>query len=116
MRDVKPESSERDIQRAILDLLERHPKVAWAQRMNTGAVKRHGRMIRFGFPGCPDIIGQMKDGRILGLEVKKDGGYASIEQRSQIALMQLHGAVAAVVWSVDDVLDILKLECGANLY
>ena len=38
--------------------------------MNSGAAKVGNRFIRFGFVGCPDVIGQLKDGRFIGVEVK----------------------------------------------
>lgn len=54
----------------VLKALRTHPAVAWAERMNTGAAKVGTRFIRFGWPGCPDVLGQLKDGRFLGVEVK----------------------------------------------
>jgi hypothetical protein len=93
---------ERDIQKQVLELLERHPKVAWAKRMNSGSVLAHGTRIRFGFQGCPDILGQMKDGRILGIEVKRKGEGPNLAQQNQIALMQRANGVAGIVRSIDD--------------
>ena len=29
-----------------------------------------GRFVRFGFKGCPDVLGQLRDGRLLGVAVK----------------------------------------------
>ena len=54
---VLPPPYERDVQAAIIELLERHPRVAWAYRMNTGAVERENeegkkRFIKFAFKGC----------------------------------------------------------------
>ena len=65
------EPKEQQIQSVILDVLKRHPKVAWAHRMNVGATKIGGRFIRFGLPGMCDITGQLKDGRRLEVEVKR---------------------------------------------
>ena len=48
----------------VLKALRTHPAVAWAERMNTGAAKIGNRFIRFGWPGCPDLLGQMRDGRL----------------------------------------------------
>ena len=58
----------------VLKALRTHPAVAWAERMNTGAATVEGRFIRFGFKGCPDVLGQLKDGRLLGVEVKAQAG------------------------------------------
>lgn len=66
--------------RAVLEALRVHPRVAWAHQFNTGAFtvedtdrlgRRSSRRVRCGFPGCPDILGQMRDGRLLAVEVKR---------------------------------------------
>ena len=41
--------------------------------MNSGADCMRGRFVRFGFRGCPNVLGQLKDGRLLGVEVKGIG-------------------------------------------
>lgn len=95
---------ERDIQKAVLALLERHPKVAWVKRMNSGAGKKNGTYIRFGFQGCPDLVGQMKDGRILGVEVKRKGQGPNLAQQNHIAMMLRNNGVAGIVRSVEEAL------------
>ena len=72
--------AERDVLKAAIQLLALHPRVAWAHRFNSGAYADGGRYIRFGFVGCPDIIGQMTDGRILCLEIKRPGKKLSEDQ------------------------------------
>ena len=68
---------EQDIQKAILSFLRYDYRVAWAERFNSGAAVLpcgggKKRPIRFNtLDGCPDILGQMKDGRILAIEVKR---------------------------------------------
>ena len=52
----------------VLKALRAHPAVVWCERMNSGAAKVGGRFIRFGWPGCPDVLGQLKDGRLLAVE------------------------------------------------
>ena len=47
----------------VLKALRSHPAVAWCERMNSGAVRIGARFVRFGWPGCPDVLGQLKDGR-----------------------------------------------------
>ena len=42
----------------VLQALRVHPLVAWVERMNSGAVRIGGRFVRFGWPGCPDVLGQ----------------------------------------------------------
>jgi hypothetical protein len=97
---------------AILDGIRRalrvHPHVVWAERMNTGSGKlQHAsgtsRYIKFGFKGCPDIIGQMVDGRLLAIEVKRPSGRVRPEQREFIDKASAHGALAIIARSVSDV-------------
>ena len=74
----------------VLKALKAHPAVAWAERQNSGAAKVGGRFIRFGWPGCPDVIGQLTDGRFLGCEVKSPTGRLRPEQA--VFLARINGA------------------------
>lgn len=51
----------------VLKALNTHSAVAWCERMNSGAARMGGRFVRFGFRGCPDVLGQLRDGRLLGV-------------------------------------------------
>ena len=64
----------------VLKAVKAHPLVAWAERQNSGAARIGSRFVRFGWPGCPDVLGQLRDGRFLGVEVKAAKGRASPEQ------------------------------------
>ncbi len=106
---------EHDTQTAVLAYLRLHPLVAWAERFNTGAVKltdRHGkqRFVRFAFTGCSDILGQMKDGRLLAIEIKSPTGRLSAAQRAFLDLVRDNHGVAGVVRSVDDVDRVLEVK------
>lgn len=96
---------ESDIQRACLELLARHPKVAWAVRMNAGAFKVEDRFVRAAFKGCSDIIGQLKDGRFLAVEVKRPGNVPNYRQAA--FLVAVHAAQGASTWT-DDAEDLAK--------
>lgn len=74
----------------VLKALKAHPAVSWCERMNSGAAKVGGRFIRFGFTGCPDVLGQLKDGRLLGVEVKAPTGKLRPEQA--VFLERINGA------------------------
>lgn len=87
----------------VLKALRTHPAVAWAERMNTGAAKVGNRFIRFGWPGCPDVLGQLKDGRLLGVEVKAKAGRVSTEQAAFIERIRCAGGVAFVARDLRDV-------------
>jgi len=60
--------------------------------------------IRFGWPGCPDVLGQLKDGRFLGVEVKAQAGRLRPEQALFLARIRAAGGVAFVARDCRDVL------------
>ena len=97
--------SEASIQRDILDYLEACPKVRWVRRINTGAVRKGGRYIRFGFVGCSDVIGMLKGGRFFAVEVKKPGEEPTPEQQQFIDMTNEGGGLAFWADSLDQVID-----------
>lgn len=88
----------------VLKALQAHPLVAWAERMNSGAAKVGDRFIRFGFRGCPDVLGQLKDGRLMGVEVKAPAGRLRPEQALFLERIRCAGGVAFVARDLRDVL------------
>lgn len=114
IRLKRPEPSEAAVLDAIKRALKIHPKVAWYERMNSGAhVAGEGkdrRFVRYGFKGCPDIIGQLRDGRGLYIEVKKPSGRVSEDQDAFLERAAKHGGVAFVARSVSDVFERLDRE------
>ena len=109
---LKPwEPKETLIQAAILEALTYEiglGRVVWANRMNSGAAKYYDqktqkeRFIRFGFPGCPDIHGQLTDGRALYFEVKTAKGRATDHQKAFMEKALKHNAVGGIVRSADE--------------
>lgn len=87
----------------VLLALHAHPAVAWAERMNSGAAKVGKRFIRFGFTGCPDVLGQLRDGRLLGVEVKAPKGRLRPEQTVFLERINQAGGVAFVARNCLDV-------------
>ena len=92
----------------VLRALRASPVVAWAQRQNTGAAKVGNRFIRFGWPGCADILGQLSDGRFLAVEVKAPTGKPSTEQSLFLARINQAGGLGFVARNCRDVLNNLK--------
>ena len=88
----------------VLKAVRAHPLVAWAERQNSGAAKVGNRFIRFGWPGCPDVLGQLRDGRLLGVEVKAAKGRASPEQVEFLERIRGAGGVAFIARDLRDVL------------
>ena len=90
--------------REVLLTLRAHPAVSWCERMNSGAVKVGGRFIRFGWIGCPDVLGQLKDGRLLGVEVKAAKQRLRPEQGMFLERIRAAGGVAFMARDCRDVL------------
>jgi len=88
----------------VLKTLRAHPAVAWAERMNSGAAHIGGRFVRFGWTGCPDVLGQLKDGRLLGVEVKAAKGRLRPEQTVFLERIRAAGGVAFMARDCRDVL------------
>lgn len=120
-RQRAPRVAERDVQAAVLALLEAHPAVAWAARINTGAgflvpagIWRRllageraqaiwARFVRFAFPGCPDVLGMLKGGRLLACECKARDGKVSDDQARFLALVARWGGLALVARDAGEV-------------
>jgi hypothetical protein len=100
-RSAKSVQPEREVLKACLQLLSVHQKVAWACRMNTGTMKLDGRFVKFAFKGMSDIIGQLKDGRFMAIEVKREGKYPTAEQNAFLGMVNLNGGYACYVQSVE---------------
>ena len=92
----------------VLKALRAHPAVVWCERMNSGAAKVGNRFIRFGWPGCPDVLGQLRDGRLLGVEVKGPTGKLRPEQAVFLDRIRGAGGVAFMARDCRDVLRELK--------
>ncbi len=99
---------ESDIQEEIMKVLLLHPRVAWSFVVTTGKVQgRGGHWITLGFPGISDILGQLRDGRILAVEVKVPGKTPTEKQWDFIDTVNRFGGVAGWADSVESALNIL---------
>lgn len=87
----------------VLTTLRAHSMVSWVQRMNSGAVRIGGRFVRFGWTGCPDVLGQLKDGRLLAVEVKAEKGRLRPEQTAFLQRIHAAGGVAIMARDCQDV-------------
>ena len=103
-------ATESKLQNDIMNALTDHPMVIWAYVTTSGTVRgRHGgSYFRTGFPGLPDIIGQLIDGRILGIEVKTPGKKPSEIQIEHLDLMDKYQGVAGWCDSVQGAIDIVE--------
>ena len=98
---------EKDVQRQILDYLVR--RQVWHRRFNTGALPGpHGRPIRFGSPGLPDILVRTKIGSIIWIECKSSTGKLSEDQRKWKEDMEGFGDIYIVARSVEDAMALFE--------
>lgn len=61
------------------------------------------RFVRFGFKGCPDVLGQLRDGRLLGVEVKGPTGKLRPEQAVFMERIRASGGVGFMARDLRDV-------------
>jgi hypothetical protein len=98
-------TSERQIQHEILSTLGSRPDLAMIWRNNTGKARSlhdPNVVVSFGVPGSPDIIGFLRNGRFLGIEVKAARGNQSEQQRRFQARCEQMGGLYVLARSVDD--------------
>jgi hypothetical protein len=102
--------NESDIQSAVMCALGEHHLVAWVYVTSTGTYKglKGGRPIKIGVPGMPDILGQMRDGRLLGIEVKKPGEKPRKEQQDFLDMISVNNGVSGWCDSVEGALQIVE--------
>jgi len=104
-----PIPKEQDIQRSILEYLWAVRIFAWKCN-NSGIKKPDGGWIPSGLKGVSDILGVLKGGRFLAIEVKRLKGRATVNQQEFIDKVNRAGGLAFVATSVDEVIEKLKGE------
>lgn len=106
--------SEEEVKVIILKYLEVHPRVAWAARFNSGVKTNGGRYVRFNtLVGCPDIMGQLRDGRHLAIEIKREGWKKpkddhETKQAIHLENVNKNNGIGLFATSLNDVIKALK--------
>lgn len=106
--------SEEEVKKNILEYLRVHPKVAWAARFNSGVKTNGGRYVRFNtLVGCPDIMGQLRDGRHLSIETKHEGWKGTKDdheekQAQHLETVNKNNGLGIFATSLNDVIEALK--------
>jgi hypothetical protein len=83
------------------------------ERLNSGAGQlafadgTRSQWIRFAWRGAPDLIGQLTDGRLLAIEVKRPSGRVRPEQQHFIDTVRRHGGIGFIARTADDVKEYL---------
>ena len=113
-RKPSTEPTESQILKAIMSLLKRHPRVAQVWRQNSGTFQERNRdgSVRYiranTQKGMSDIMGILKDGRTLAIEVKSRTGRMRPGQEEFLQTIRQAGGVAGVCRSVDDAVALLE--------
>jgi len=97
---------ESDIQRAICDYLALKRYFFWRQNTTPTfdwKTKQFRSMPKYARKGVPDII-LVNGGQFIGIEVKREKGALSLEQKQFKADTELHGGTYIVARSIEDVM------------
>jgi hypothetical protein len=107
-----------DAAAAKAELLDRYAGKLYAARRSPAALmpilqallrayyalrKGAKRFVRFAFPGCSDILGQLRTGHFLAIEVKRPSTGPTDDQAAFLAQVNAAGGLGLVARSVDDV-------------
>jgi len=94
----------------ILRALNAHPAVAWCERRHSRVMRIEGRLMCRGEKGCYDaLIGQLKAGQLLGVEVKAAKGRLRDEQVVFLKHIEAANGKAFVARDCRDVMRELRL-------
>jgi hypothetical protein len=104
------EPTEAQILSSVLEYLRWNRNVEWVARINSGAAtNREGQYVPFNrvykIPDAslPDLLAQLRTGRLLAIECKRHGANPTSGQLAFLAAVSAAGGISAVVRSVEDV-------------
>jgi hypothetical protein len=103
---IRARTPEGGIQARILEYLKKAGIDAW--RNNTRRIRVGGRLMEFGKKGSSDIIGLLRGGRFLAIEVKAPGEHPTREQKEFLDMVRRRGGVAILAYSLEDVTSVLS--------
>lgn len=88
-----PQPLESDILPGIVKYMRMNRAVAWVARINSGGAENaQGQYVAFhDIRGCSDIIGQMRTGQFLAIEVKRPGQRPTPKQQAFLELVAAFG-------------------------
>lgn len=98
---------ERHVLKAALKALRADPRVAFADRQQSGVFHEGMRTIRVGAPGKLDIVGMLEGGQYMELEAKRPGEKPTEQQAKRIAFVRQHGGISGYFTSADEALGLL---------
>jgi len=105
---------ESDIQSAIMCALGEHPEVAWVYVTSAGSFRVRGGYMTVGVKGMPDILGQMRSGKMLGIEVKKVGEQPRPDQIEFLEMIEKNKGLSGWCCSVNGAINIVEGKTGRD--
>jgi len=75
----------------------------WPNR--TGAYRRHGSWIEYGYPGAGDVLGMSRSGRFITVEVKDGKDTQKEDQFDFMLLTRLHKGVYIICRSFEEFME-----------
>lgn len=99
-RAVKPIQPlpEKYVLRECSKILDRHPRIAFWWRVNTGAMKMdNGRYVKFSFVGASDLMAVTTVGRFVAVECKATGQSPTDPQQSFLDNVNAAGGLGLCV-------------------
>jgi Holliday junction resolvase len=102
---VKYQRVEHNIQSQVIEYLAYNGFKVW--RNNVGAIRHDDRIIRCGKVGSSDVFA-VKNGKFYSIEIKKPKGKVTEAQKQWLEDVALHGGVALVVRSLEELIDALN--------
>jgi hypothetical protein len=113
---------EKYLQKQILDYLRLRGVVCW-KNANGSFRNRYWRkadeswqesFVKSGLPGSSDILGVLRGGRFIAVEVKAPGGKVSLLQKQFLDTINEAGGLAFVAHSIEEVEQQLNGRIGKN--
>ena len=104
MTTLQEKATEAQIQKGILDYLGYRNIFHWRNNVGAMAGEHKGKRwyVKFGEKGQPDIFA-LVDGELFGIEVKRDKGVQSPEQKAYEVEFVRNGGFYILARSIDDV-------------
>jgi hypothetical protein len=103
-----PPPSEAEVLCQVLQYLTMKRIAHWRQNVGTArALNRDGttRFVRFGIPGCSDVLAILPPrGRLAAIELKKKGQGPTPEQIAFLGHVKAAGGLALVIRSVEELI------------
>lgn len=105
--------TEAELQAEILLAVGSRPDCRiWRNNTGVGRTLSGQRVIRFGLVGSADLLGILRGGRFLAVEVKTAKGRQSESQRNFQRMIEAMGGVYVLARDVQTVVDVIDEETG----